>query len=333
VSCDIYCAKVLSTGTVSWATLVCAAANNQSLPCVMSSEDGYFLIWADFRNGATADIYAQRLDESGGAQWTTDGLSMAVAVGSQTRPIGIATIAPVIVVIPDPAEPNSRAGMESNIRLLIDDNDKDSYSISGPTMIQLMNTALHMLANRVMMEDEALLTVQLVAGTYDYTLTGIAGPVRNVFLSPYGLELERMEWDEITVLYRQDTAAPAGSGVPSEYALVETSAQASKIRVAPTPSSLGAVAMKVRYSIIPAALTAETSTVPFSQSMLRAFERQVASMCVALMSPEDRKRRMLGVEQVKGWQEMVESTVREENWRMRLGSTQDAIMEYTDQWR
>jgi hypothetical protein len=237
------------------------------------------------------------------------------------------------VVIPPAAASNSRAGLEQNIRYLIDDLNPDQYAISSVRLHAFINAAMHLIANRTVLEKEAVTIVATVAGTYDYTLTGIIADVRQVFLDTYGLELERMELEQLNSVYRQDSATPLLRGLPRFYALYETSAQANRIRLAPTPN-LTAGSLKVHYSILPSSLTADTSTVPFPLGLLRVLERMVAAEAVLVMSAEDRKARMLGLEQVREWQAMAERGIRDENFRLRVtnSGTQDRILETADQW-
>jgi hypothetical protein len=220
----------------------------------------------------------------------------------------------------------TRAITEMNVRYLIDDLDPEDYAISSVRMHQYLQGQMHLLASRMVLPMEAVTSVAVVAGTYDYTLTGTVGDIRQIQWNATGGELEPMLFEELNAEFKQDTAVVYSSGTPRAYAPFETSAQASKIRVAPTPAATGT--LKVYYGIIPAALTADSSVIPFSAPMLRILERLVASECVSVMSPEDRKRRMLGTEVVAFWARMVEHGISDENFRMRTqGSTQRRIQE------
>ncbi len=69
--------------------VLCTAANNRFSPnMVPDGADGAYLTWYDFRNGTTADVYAQRLraDFAGGAAWGTGGVALCTAAGSQLLP-------------------------------------------------------------------------------------------------------------------------------------------------------------------------------------------------------------------------------------------------------
>ncbi len=86
---DIYAQRVDSLGNMKWTAdgvAVCAASGGQQLAEIAS--DGYhgaIIAWRDYR-GSTYDIYAQRVDSSGNMKWTTDGVVVSQAAGTQTRP-------------------------------------------------------------------------------------------------------------------------------------------------------------------------------------------------------------------------------------------------------
>lgn len=91
VKSDIYAQRVNATGTVMWTSsgvAVCTAAGNQYFPTLVS--DGYggaIITWYDERNGNTnPDIYAQRVNASGAAQWTADGVIISAAANLQYYP-------------------------------------------------------------------------------------------------------------------------------------------------------------------------------------------------------------------------------------------------------
>lgn len=68
----------------------CAAAAVQESPSLASlGADGVVLVWADRRSGEY-DIYAQRLDASGTAQWAANGVKVCDAEYDQQFPLAIA---------------------------------------------------------------------------------------------------------------------------------------------------------------------------------------------------------------------------------------------------
>ena len=77
---DIYAQKVDSGGNVAWGPNgkpVCAAVGEQDFPNIASDgSGGAFIAWNDERSGFT-EIYAQKLDTSGNAVWTGDGVNVA----------------------------------------------------------------------------------------------------------------------------------------------------------------------------------------------------------------------------------------------------------------
>ncbi len=87
---DIYAQRISATGVVQWTTdsvAICTATNNQYDPAIITDgAGGAIIIWYDYRNG-DGDIYAQRINASGVAQWTADGVGICTEVTSQYNPI------------------------------------------------------------------------------------------------------------------------------------------------------------------------------------------------------------------------------------------------------
>lgn len=224
----------------------------------------------------------------------------------------------------------TRSATEDIIRLLIDDHDRDDYAISSIRMAEIIQGQMQLLGAQTHLPMEAVTSVALLAGTYDYTLTGVVGDVRQVIDNATGMELTPVTLDELVSTYRQDTAVPQGSSNPPlYYAVLETSAQLSRIRVAPTPGASGT--LKVYYGIVPASLSADASTIPFSAPLLRVLERSCAMECVASMSREDRAQRMISADVLSIWQNSVSEGLRAENLRLRVvGSGTQANVIETD---
>jgi hypothetical protein len=88
---DIYAQHIRgSDGTPLWnngGVAVCVTSNTQKYPQVVSDGAGGTIIaWQDRRDGLTDNIYAQRLDASGIAQWTMNGVQAAPSSGLQYYP-------------------------------------------------------------------------------------------------------------------------------------------------------------------------------------------------------------------------------------------------------
>ncbi len=86
---NIYAQHVNASGAVQWTSngdTICQAAGTQSSPTIVSDgRGGAIITWSDTRNDA-GDIYAQRVNASGLVQWTTDGVPICTASGSQVNP-------------------------------------------------------------------------------------------------------------------------------------------------------------------------------------------------------------------------------------------------------
>jgi predicted lipoprotein with Yx(FWY)xxD motif len=87
---DTYAQRVNASGVVQWTSngvAVCSAIGDQSNPQITSDGVGGAIIsWQDYRNGSNYDIYAQRVNASGAAQWTSNGVPMCIAIGDQSHP-------------------------------------------------------------------------------------------------------------------------------------------------------------------------------------------------------------------------------------------------------
>ena len=91
---DIYAQHILASGVTdpAWPAegrAICTATGDQVDPTIVSDDAGGAIItWFDFRGGATADIYAQRVMASGAVDpaWPADGSELCTAAGDQQQP-------------------------------------------------------------------------------------------------------------------------------------------------------------------------------------------------------------------------------------------------------
>ena len=83
---DVYAQKLDSSGAVLWTSggaLVCNSTGWERYAQVVSDGlGGAIIVWEDERNDA-GDIYAQRLDASGGARWSANGVVVCSAADEQ----------------------------------------------------------------------------------------------------------------------------------------------------------------------------------------------------------------------------------------------------------
>ena len=86
---DIVAQRVDAYGDVQWASggvTLCGDAATQTNPRAISDgAGGAVVVWTDNRNG-NWDIYAQRVDASGAALWTTDGVALCTNGAEQALP-------------------------------------------------------------------------------------------------------------------------------------------------------------------------------------------------------------------------------------------------------
>ncbi|MEK9138788.1 MAG: hypothetical protein AAB393_16825, partial [Bacteroidota bacterium] len=87
---DIYAQRINSSGAVQWTAngvAISTATNDQVYPTIVSDGAGGAIItWHDSRSGTNADIYAQRINGSGGVQWTANGVAISIAGNHQVGP-------------------------------------------------------------------------------------------------------------------------------------------------------------------------------------------------------------------------------------------------------
>jgi len=88
---DIYAQRVDDSGNVQWTingVAVSTAADSQYFPVIAPDGTGGAIIaWFDYRSGTDYDIYAQRVDASGTALWTTNGIAVCTAAYDQHQPV------------------------------------------------------------------------------------------------------------------------------------------------------------------------------------------------------------------------------------------------------
>lgn len=87
---DIYAQRINAAGIAQWTVngvTVCIAAGDQYAHQIVSDGAGGAIItWYDYRNGSTADIYAQRINASGAPEWTANGVAVCTAPNTQAAP-------------------------------------------------------------------------------------------------------------------------------------------------------------------------------------------------------------------------------------------------------
>ena len=87
---DISSQRISAAGALLWATAgvgVCTSPNTQNNPRIeMDGLGGTIITWQDKRNNVDYDIYAQRIDNSGNALWTANGVVICNAVNTQNNP-------------------------------------------------------------------------------------------------------------------------------------------------------------------------------------------------------------------------------------------------------
>jgi hypothetical protein len=84
---DVFAQRVDSLGAALWTTngVVVSQTTNNQMNCrlVPGGTDEAIVAWIDYRTGGVADIYAQKLNAGGVAQWTANGIPVCVAANRQ----------------------------------------------------------------------------------------------------------------------------------------------------------------------------------------------------------------------------------------------------------
>ncbi len=84
---DVYAQRINASGVVQWSAngvVICNAAQDQTQPTIVKDGAGGVIItWRDFRSASGYDIYAQKMNASGTAQWTANGVVISSAQSQQ----------------------------------------------------------------------------------------------------------------------------------------------------------------------------------------------------------------------------------------------------------
>lgn len=87
---DIFAQRVNGAGVGQWIAngiLISTAAGWQDRPqLVLDGVGGAVVVWEDRRDGTYNDVYVQRVNSAGMAQWATDGIAIGAAAGHQEKP-------------------------------------------------------------------------------------------------------------------------------------------------------------------------------------------------------------------------------------------------------
>jgi hypothetical protein len=87
---DIYAQRINASGVVQWTAngvAMTLATGNQRQPTILADGNGgAFVMWEDYRNGATSDVYGQRVNGAGVVQWNANGVGLVASANDQIRP-------------------------------------------------------------------------------------------------------------------------------------------------------------------------------------------------------------------------------------------------------
>jgi hypothetical protein len=100
---DIYAQRLNAAGVALWmqnGVPVCVSGGEQGdAVAIPDGTGGAIVVWQDFRNGSSSDIYAQRVDANGATLWTLGGVALCTATGFQVFPAVVSDGAGGAVVV------------------------------------------------------------------------------------------------------------------------------------------------------------------------------------------------------------------------------------------
>lgn len=224
----------------------------------------------------------------------------------------------------------TRAVVRGRVQEILGDVDPSNRVVGQFRYDEVIGRNMHLLAGRVQMPQDAVASITLAAGTYDYAVHASLQylTVAQVFLDSDGQELEFVPRDEFNAYYRQDTSQPRSSGTPREYTVYEAATTSLlRMRFGPTPDATDAA--KVHASSLPALLSTDSSSIPFSNELLRGLESMCATEIALSLSPEQAARLGLDKSVVRKWSDDADEAIRTFNVRQRnLGNRQDRILRH-----
>jgi len=109
---NLYANSIDANGATTWTTaaaggkVICTATGHQpststasGLNLISDGINGAIFIWDDAREGSNnVNIYAQRLNSTGDAQWTADGVLVSTAASNQLAPVSVNSIANTVII-------------------------------------------------------------------------------------------------------------------------------------------------------------------------------------------------------------------------------------------
>lgn len=208
------------------------------------------------------------------------------------------------------------AATRSNVKRIIGDVTPSNPAAGDDQYDRAIEGNMHFIGNQVGM-GQAWVTsaITLVSGTYDYTLPGSVeyAQILDLRLVSQGWMLTRVTLEQMELL-RRGPAANQSQGDPTRYALWEDASQGVNVRLWQQPNKIDTI--DLLRSVIPAVLSTETSSIPFSMSLLRVLERFAAVEIVSGMTDESLAiaKKTRGV--ISVWEKMAERMLVKEQERI-----------------
>jgi hypothetical protein len=230
---------------------------------------------------------------------------------------------------------DTRATVRTRIRESVGDMDPMNPVVSMFRYNAVIERNKQLISAQCQLPSEAISTVSLVSGTYQYTLSSeSAKGVTLVLLNSTGDELFLVPWEQFNAYYRQDTADPRANGTPREYTIRESSTNTTLMRFGPTPNATDSA--KVHVSLLAAtesvslpSTTADTATIYLPNDLIHGLVSRCCAEVALMLSPEKRAALGLSADVAAKWLDEAKQVIHDYNVRQgRLGSRQDYILRY-----
>lgn len=216
------------------------------------------------------------------------------------------------------------ATVAKDVRRLIDDQNMADLAVSVDRLQELIGREAQIVGAAVGLNNDWVANaVTLVVNISDYQLptTVQYWQVVGLWRNRDGVELSHLPLEIVQAL-REGTTAPQGE--PQAFAMWEdysgtTRRVTIRLDANPTSTEAGKTLNLMRSPLpqrIGAGLIDVTVNLPFSALGVAALAYRVAAHCAAMMSPQQREARQIGLEAVPGWRESAASAMEDERIRI-----------------
>lgn len=232
----------------------------------------------------------------------------------------------------------TRAVVRGRIQEILGDVNPSERVVGQFRYDEVIARNMHLIAARCVLPRDSVTSITLVANTYDYAAHATLQyqSITQALLNSTGRELNYVPMEQFNAYYRQDTAEPRESGEPREYTIYENTSNLVRVRFGPTPNASDTA--KFHATSLPALLTADSSSIPFSNDLLRGLESACAAELVLALSPDALAKLGLDKSVAGAWTAQTERAIHDHNVRQQaMGRRQNHILRHrgrrvADRW-